>query len=102
MSRVIFKKFEHPDHVTDNVVFDCPGCGYHHFVTVNGTLNESGASWAWNGDLEKPTFSPSILVNKSMPERRCHSFIRNGKIEFLTDCFHALAGQTVDLPECTW
>jgi len=29
----------------------------------------------------------------------CHSFIRDGKIQFLGDCTHALAGQTVDLPE---
>lgn len=29
----------------------------------------------------------------------CHSFIRDGRIEFLSDCTHALAGQTVDLPD---
>ena len=27
----------------------------------------------------------------------CHSFVREGKIEFLGDCTHALKGQTVDL-----
>ena len=29
---------------------------------------------------------------------RCHSFVRDGGIQFLTDCEHGLAGQTVDLP----
>lgn len=29
---------------------------------------------------------------------RCHSFIREGKIQFLSDCSHELAGMTVDLP----
>ena len=29
----------------------------------------------------------------------CHSFVMGGKIQFLCDCTHALAGQTVDLPE---
>jgi hypothetical protein len=28
----------------------------------------------------------------------CHSFVRDGRIEFLSDCTHAMAGQTVDLP----
>jgi len=30
-------------------------------------------------------------------ERICHSFITDGKIQFLSDCTHHLAGQTVDL-----
>jgi hypothetical protein len=30
---------------------------------------------------------------------QCHSFIRNGQIQFLSDCHHELAGKTVDLPE---
>lgn len=27
----------------------------------------------------------------------CHSFVTDGRIQFLSDCTHALAGQTVDL-----
>ncbi len=65
--------------------------------------------WTWNGDLEHPTLSPSVLVtwdeyeNGDAPPtpKRCHSFVRNGQIEFLNDCTHALAGQTVELPELT-
>jgi hypothetical protein len=30
---------------------------------------------------------------------RCHSFVREGKIEYLGDCEHYLQGQTVELPE---
>ena len=29
----------------------------------------------------------------------CHSFVRDGRIEFLSDCTHELAGQTVELEE---
>lgn len=29
----------------------------------------------------------------------CHSFVTDGKIQFLNDCFHSLKGQTVDLPD---
>lgn len=68
--------------------------------------------------MERPTFTPSILVtgvhqltdeehaaymrgDGLLPARplRCHSFVTNGRIQFLPDCNHALAGQTVDLPE---
>ncbi len=28
----------------------------------------------------------------------CHSFLTDGRIQFLDDCTHAMAGQTVDLP----
>jgi hypothetical protein len=29
----------------------------------------------------------------------CHSFVRDGQIQFLGDCTHALKGQTVERPE---
>jgi hypothetical protein len=79
--------------------FHCPGCGYDHAVTVNGRMNSQNATWGWNGSMDKPTFTPSINCNKDEPEHRCHSFVRDGKIQFLGDCFHALKGQTVQLPE---
>lgn len=30
---------------------------------------------------------------------RCHSFVRDGKIEFLGDCTHEMAGTTIELPD---
>jgi hypothetical protein len=81
--------------------FECPGCGIGH---APYTKNRPGApTWTFNGDIEKPTFSPSLLVrwqfSNGKPTKVCHSFIRHGKIEFLSDCTHALAGQTIELPE---
>ena len=29
----------------------------------------------------------------------CHSFVKDGQIQFLSDCSHELAGQTVPLPD---
>lgn len=29
----------------------------------------------------------------------CHSFVTDGRIQYLGDCTHALAGQTIDLPD---
>lgn len=81
-------------------VFFCPGCKYDHPFTVRQYLADAENDiWEFNGDINKPTFSPSLLVFKSVPEKRCHSFVKDGKIEFLKDCFHELAGQTVELPE---
>ena len=54
--------------------------------------------WDWSGDTESPTLSPSILTRGGR-SHICHSFVRNGKVEFLSDCTHEFAGQTVDLLE---
>ena len=86
--------------ITENYYwFHCPGCKYEHCVSVNGKPNRSGASWTWNGSMDSPTFSPSILCNPDFPEHRCHCFVKEGYIQFLDDCFHSLKGQTVELPE---
>ena len=65
--------------------------------------------WSFNGDFEKPVFGPSVLEwwggeGTEVALRRCHSFVgcngaQPGQITFLSDCTHALAGQTVDLPD---
>jgi hypothetical protein len=51
--------------------------------------------------MERPTFSPSYLtwIDDGPCAFRCHSFIRDGQIQFLSDCTHALAAQTVDIPD---
>ena len=83
--------------------FHCPGCLYDHSVGVNGRKIPGAAGtmnlWEWNGSLDRPTFAPSILIFKDDAERRCHSFVENGQIKFLADCFHSIKGKTVDLPE---
>lgn len=86
--------FSTEDGAHTQAAFICPGCGHGHSVGVKGDH-----IWGWNGDMEKPTFTPSILVWASRPAERCHSFVRDGKIQFLDDCFHALKGTTVDLPQ---
>jgi hypothetical protein len=76
--------------------FHCPGCGYDHGFHVDGT---AGPQWAWNKSFDSPTFHPSLFCNQDFPNSRCHSFVRDGRIQFLSDCWHKLAGQTVDLPD---
>ncbi|CCF19162.1 conserved protein of unknown function [Pseudorhizobium banfieldiae] len=101
---------------TNHLMFWCPGCDGAHQIRVG---EGDGPGWSWNGDPERPTFRPSILVQGHEPltdeeheaimsgkvngvqTRRivCHSFVTDGKIQFLNDCTHELAGQTVDLPD---
>ena len=98
--------------------FKCPGCGEVHIYD---------SRWTFNGNFEAPTFMPSYLVKSGhyadnfLTENRtecwctyaekhpeqpapfscyiCHSFVTDGKIQFLSDCTHALAGQTVEIPD---
>lgn len=94
------------------LLFWCPGCNTPHGPRVAGP-----SAWDWNGDRDRPTLSPSVLVrgtrpltddeyqrvirgNTLTPEPLvCHSFVRDGQIQFLGDCTHALAGQTVPIPD---
>ncbi|MGH8437115.1 MAG: DUF6527 family protein [Pseudomonas sp.] len=80
--------------------FECPGCNMLHGVNIETDVRPR---WGWNGSIDKPTFTPSVLVRYDWgPERKpmvCHSFVTDGRIQFLADCTHALAGQTVDLPK---
>lgn len=93
--------------------FWCPGCDEMHVVD---------GGWLFDGNYEQPTFNPSVLVtsghhsprwkspdcwctyNKAHPDDRvaytcscCHSFVEQGRIRFLSDCTHKLAGQTISL-----
>lgn len=82
-------------------IFWCPGCKSAHVV------NTSGPRWDYNDNADAPTFSPSIKVTYNGPDAGqgdappavCHSFVRDGNIQFLGDCTHVLAGQTVPIPE---
>jgi hypothetical protein len=95
-------------------MIQCPACQCGHLF---------GPGWTFNGDQERPTFTPSMLVrsghyapghkdgagcwctyNAEHPDQPapfvcsvCHSFVTDGRIQFLGDCTHAMAGQTVDL-----
>lgn len=83
------------------LLFDCPGCGFLHAIYPDGCVADNKARWTWNGDLERPTLTPSLLVTwpQNGVEQRCHSFIRDGRIEFCGDSTHGKAGQTLDIPD---
>lgn len=73
-------------------IYWCPGCEDNHQIIV------APGYWGFDGDLERPTVDGSVLVRGSVWENRaCHSYIRDGKIEFLSDSTHDLAGHTVEM-----
>lgn len=97
------------------VAFMCPGCKELHQIRVEG---EGRPLWGFNRDFDRPTFTPSVLVTGVQAEHDekgewsgefvcdeagnplplcCHSFVTDGQIQFLGDCTHELAGQTVPL-----
>lgn len=104
MKSKIIKVDDHGTH-HEALAFWCPGCdrdghGGMHMLPVNVTLLNR-PSWQWDGNLEAPTLSPSILSRGSYVdgERICHSFLRAGVFEFLGDSTHQYANQHVPLPD---
>lgn len=110
------------------LTFWCLGCDMAHQIAY-GPPNGPEPRWSWDGHTSRPTFKPSILVrydhlseasaarNKEFYEANgrhmtseelpydvhevCHSFVTNGQMQYLADCTHSLAGQTVPLPPFT-
>ena len=101
------------------LIFWCPGCDATH-----GVVLRPFGGWDFNSDYDRPTFRPSVLTtsghyckhhkqgdpcwctwNREHPEQpssfkcyRCHIWVTDGRIQFLKDSTHELAGKTVDLP----
>lgn len=139
--------------VLKEVLTFCPGCeSAHPFTIDNGGMTRAKGdprpTWEWDGNLESPTFSPSMLVyssvhvckdrhivteclthdecdekvhsimnyhdvtdesdwkyghdsghpsDVSVPFGNCHSFLKSGVWEFLSDSAHSLAGHKVPM-----
>lgn len=80
----------------------CPACEEVHAYQV--------PRWTFNGDLEKPSFTPSMLIRwgERIPDQEgkhegmggiCHYFLTAGELAYCADSTHALAGKTVPLPK---
>lgn len=100
-----------------------PGCGYTRCSIEEAThilieppapepfdcnvlplcKNGSHPCWNWNGDVEKPTLTPSILTSIDLPKGKkvSHFFVKDGMVEFLGDCTHEHAGKTLPLSDIT-
>jgi hypothetical protein len=118
------RNWVNPANGEEGLTYWCQGCKDWHTIRTKGA-----GAWGWNGDVDRPTFTPSVLVTSGhfaphysaesdtcwctynaeqlakgeKPARfacqRCHTFITDGRVQFLGDCTHGLAGQTLDLPD---
>lgn len=81
--------------------FECPGCGISHAARV-ASSKEGLELWKFNGDLNLPTFYPSIGSVWKQPDGTavvCHAYVENGRIRYTPDTLHHLAGKEVELPD---
>lgn len=92
--------------IDGNPAIFCPACGCYHYFPKKVKPEIPG--WTWNGDMDKPTFTPSMVVRVGpFPDsskyagqiRVCHSVVSDGKITYLHDCSHNMKGQTVEIPD---
>lgn len=86
------------------LMFICPGCVMKrdkstglHMLPVSGDVPENQPRWDFDGNMEQPTLSPSILT-KTSTNFICHSFLQAGVFQFLPDSTHAFSGQQVPIP----
>jgi hypothetical protein len=103
------------DETYQSLYFWCPGCEVigedgerhngMHCLPVSPTTKRP--FWEFDGHLESPTLTPSILTRTSYytgpdtPPREfvCHSFLKAGVFQFLSDCTHDLKDQFVPIPD---
>lgn len=76
---------------TTMYVFWCNGCEQTHSFDVRKDGRQP--TWTFNGDMEKPTFNPSLNYG------RCHLFVEDGMIKYCKDSYHHYSGRTVPLEE---
>lgn len=102
------RKWVNPANGDEGLTFWCEGCQQAHGIKTKGN-----GAWGWNGDADRPVFTPSVLTTwrdhstKPPTEHRCHTFVgcngaQPGEVIFLGDCTHTLAGQVrpfAELPD---
>lgn len=93
--------------------------GYAHWCPACKEMHRLPNGWNFNGDVNKPTFTPSFRHSgvatvrdengtwtgewvldgngKPVPEI-CHYILTDGILNFCGDCSHDLAGKSVALP----
>lgn len=85
----------------------CEGCGQIHIIWVKRP--SGGAVWSFNGDVEKPTFGPSVRffhpehidedTKEKVPELTlCHYLIVDGVQQFCGDSLHESSAPRGNVP----
>lgn len=110
------RKWADPASGQEGLIYWCQGCESTHMIRTKG----GPSAWGWNGDVEKPVFTPSVLStsghyvsgqpqppdcfvcneNAAHPHEdqggykcvRCHTFV---------GCNGAQPGEVIFLSDCT-
>lgn len=68
------------------LLFWCPGCDEAHMIRVRDDGQNVGGAWGFDGNYDRPTFSPSILVR--------------GKRKITDEEYdRIIAGEKLDIPD---
>lgn len=93
--------------------------GYFHWCDGCEEMHVLPDSWTFDGNLEKPTFTPSFKhsgikrvfvdgkwtgewirdLNGNTIPYICHYVLTSGILNYCGDCTHSLVGKAVPLPE---
>ena len=93
--------------------------GYSHWCLGCEEMHVIPNSWSFNGDVNKPTFSPSVKITGIQTVVKdgewtgewkrdaagntipycCHYILTDGIVNFCSDCTHPLANAKLPLPE---
>ncbi len=108
------KNWVNPANGDEGVSYYCQGCEMHHSIKTKGAL-----AWGWNGDVEKPVFTPSVLVTGRDFTEKGHADLeawhaagcpdRNGEpfesvnvvCHTFVGCNGAQPGEVIFLSDCT-
>lgn len=114
MSKAIPFRFEPPrtfhpckPEEATHLKFKMPGpIGFLLLPVMTKGRRAGTGNWTWNGSVDAPTLYPSIKTTThgapppGSTERTtiiCHSWVNDGKVQFLPDTTHELRNKTVDL-----
>lgn len=93
----VLVKYVSSDGVLIGYRMNCPGCGLHH-VIFSEKSDGVPSPWTFNGDLEKPTVTPSLKVTMGDDNPYCcHFVITDGMVSFCSDSSHSFANKTVPM-----
>ncbi|MCY4495846.1 MAG: DUF6527 family protein [Rhodospirillaceae bacterium] len=99
--KIKYREFTHNDKKFGAYFVYCPACKRaHRLITYNEA--DPKHQWTFDGNLEAPTFDPSLKVESGpgRPGERneiCHSYIIAGVWQFAGDSTHEMAGQHVPM-----
>jgi len=87
----------------------CKGCGREHIIPTKNQLPQH--NWTFDGNVESPTFRPSINETCNDPSMKgyspqakrscCHFTVTKGKIMYHGGTSHELIGKQLDLEPFT-